>query len=279
MLTDYRIHLLAAGKREGTIKLRIHHLERVERALVDLTTATTEDLERYLGARAIELSPAYRKSMRDSMVSFYAWAHRTKRIDQDPARHLSRISVPRRIARLAPDDQIQVALITATLEVKAMVLLGRLACLRLTELTTLRIDHRQGDLLLINGKGGKQRIVPINDQLMGVLAELERERGHWGYYFPGRYGGHMHPSSVSKIISRTTGWNPHSLRHAGATAAYRATHDLRAVQELLGHSSLATTERYLHTGLDQVRAAAQGTGFVAPVASPHFPRVSMRDAA
>jgi site-specific recombinase XerD len=69
----------------------------------------------------------------------------------------------------------------------------------------------------------------------------------------------MHPQSVNKIITRVTGWNPHSLRHAAATVAYEGTHDLRAVQELLGHSSLATTERYLHVRVDQVRAAVNAT--------------------
>ena len=77
--------------------------------------------------------------------------------------------------------------------------------------------------------------------------------------FPGRFGGHMHPQSLNKVITRVTGCNPHSLRHAAATAAYEGTHDLRAVQEFLGHSSLETTQRYLHVRADQIRAAASAT--------------------
>lgn len=64
------------------------------------------------------------------------------------------------------------------------------------------------------------------------------------------------------MITRHLGVNPHSLRHAGATAAYRATRDLRAVQMLLGHSSLATTQRYLHPSLDDVRRAAAATAII-----------------
>jgi len=62
----------------------------------------------------------------------------------------------------------------------------------------------------------------------------------------------MHRVAVERRIQRATGWNPHSLRHVGATAAYEATGDLRAVQEFLGHASLATTERYLHTSLAKI---------------------------
>lgn len=111
-------------------------------------------------------------------------------------------------------------------------------------------------------------MVPANDDLLDALFKLERTHGD-GYYFPGRYGGHMHPQSVNKIITRKTGWNPHSLRHAGATAAYLATGDLRAVQMLLGHSSIATTQRYLNIGIDSVRRVAAATVFTEPVHDPH----------
>ena len=69
----------------------------------------------------------------------------------------------------------------------------------------------------------------------------------------------IHPQALNKIITRATGCNPHSLRHAGATAAYEGTHDLRAVQEMLGHVSLVTTQRYVHVRADQIRAAAAAT--------------------
>jgi integrase len=162
-------------------------------------------------------------------------------------------------------------LITADEPLTAMIMLARFACLRLTELTTLRTDHREGDLLRITGKGEKQRLVPINDDLMHALLTLERMQGE-GFYFPGRWGGSMHPQSVNKIITRHLGTNPHSLRHAGATAAYIANPDLEALRLFLGHSSVATTQRYLHVGMDAVRRVAASTAFVYPVASPHFER-------
>lgn len=101
---------------------------------------------------------------------------------------------------------------------------------------------------------------------MSSLTRLQalEESQPFGRYFPGATNGHLHPQSVHKIIKRLTGWNPHSLRHAGATAAYRGTRNLRAVQEMLGHASLATTERYLHITSTERRDAALATVIQTP---------------
>ena len=140
-----------------------------------------------------------------------------------------------------------------------MLQLARLGCLRLTELTTLlHTDDRTGAWLTITGKGSKQRRIALHPDLAATLTELERRQGA-GWYFPGTRG-HLHPQSVHKIIVRACGHNPHSLRHAGATAAYRATRDLRAVQAMLGHASMAVTQRYLHVDEDGLRAVALGAG-------------------
>ncbi|ROS62220.1 site-specific recombinase XerD [Frigoribacterium sp. PhB160] len=258
MMKEYRNSLLAAGRSLGTVKQRLGHIEHLHALHPDLMSVTLPDLERFLAERRTSHSAETRKSMRSSFRTFYGWAHRTGRIAEDPSLGLAPIRVPRKVPRLAADGEVQLALVGSTLEESAMILLGRLAGLRLSEIATLHTKHREYDVLRITGKGEKQRRVPINDDLMQVLLELEDER-QGGYYFPGRYGGHMHPASVNKIITRRLGANPHSLRHAAATSAYNGTRDLRAVQDFLGHSSLATTERYLHVGLDAVRAAAAAT--------------------
>lgn len=257
MLTEYSNHLIAAGLRAGTIRQRLHHIQHVALYHPDLVAVTTSDLEKHLARKSATNGPEGLKAIRASMRSFYRWTRTVGYTNDNPAKQLKPIRIPRTISRMAPDSALQTALITATPSERAMILLARYGCLRLSELTNLRTTDRRGDVLHIHGKGGKDRLVPINDDLMLVLLQLEREQGR-GPYFPGRYGGTMHPTSVGKIMSRVTGWNPHSLRHAGATAAYEATNDLRAVQELLGHASLATTERYLHTSMTRVRAAVAG---------------------
>lgn len=169
--------------------------------------------------------------------------------------------MPVKIPRIAADADIERAVERATPHHRAMILFARYACLRLSELTTLHSDAREGELLRVLGKGDKERMVGVNEPLHFALRSLERAQGR-GFYFPGERGPHMHPMSVNKIITRITGWNPHSLRHAGATAAYNATGDLRGVQEMLGHASLATTQRYLHLDLESRRRLAAATVIV-----------------
>jgi len=260
MIPMYEQHLRAAGRSPGTVQLRTAHIRQLQTQHHNLTRVTTADLERMLSAKRDTHEAESRKSNLSSYRSFFGWALRSGLVPSNSAANLAPISIPVRVARVAPDMVLQYALITADEHQTAMILLARFACLRLTELTTLHSRARLHDTLRIIGKGGKERLVYVNDDLMHALLTLERIQGP-GYYFPGRYGAHMHPASVNKIMTRLTGCNPHSLRHAGATAAYQATRDLRSVQLMLGHSSMATTQRYLHPGADELRAVAAGTAF------------------
>lgn len=248
--------MLSTSRAEGTVRLRLRHVKQLG-SHCDLLTATTDDLERRLfTSRA--LAPETRKSMLGSWRVFYRWAQRKNLRPDDPSLDVESIRIPVRLPRVATDDAITAAIARATPHQQAMVLLARYACLRLSELTTLHTRDREGDMLRIDGKGDKERLVAVNDDLMVVLVTLERLQGP-GYYFRGLRGPHMHPQSVHKIIYRLTGYNPHALRHAGATAAYTLTKDLRAVQDMLGHASLATTQRYLHLDHAARRAVAAAT--------------------
>lgn len=242
-LNRFQTWLESSDRLDGTIKLRLRHLQDLASS-VDLLTADAEQIEAVMAQRR-NLAPETRKSQLASWRLFFGWAHKRGLRPDDPTADIRSIRVPVRVPRVAPDDDVAAALRTATTQQRAMVLLARYGCLRLTELTTLHTRAREGQRLRIIGKGDKERVIVANEPLLFALHTLEREQGS-GYYFPGIDRPHMHPMSVNKIITRITGWNPHSLRHAGATAAYNATRDLRGVQEFLGHASLATTQRYLH---------------------------------
>ncbi|NYE20503.1 tyrosine-type recombinase/integrase [Microbacterium immunditiarum] len=256
LLSQFELWMLSTDRLDGTIQLRMRHARELART-VHLRTVSAEQLEAEL-ARRRTLAPETRKSILASWHLLFRWAHRRGIRRDDPTADLPSIRVRQRVPRVAPDDDIEAALLTASTRDRALVMLARYGCLRLTELTTLHTSAREGDRLRIRGKGDKERIVYANEPLLFALHALEREQGP-GYYFPGRAGEHMHPMSVNKIITRVTGWNPHSLRHAGATAAYNATGDLRGVQEMLGHASLATTQRYLHLDDDARRRIAEAT--------------------
>lgn len=239
----YERWMLASYRKDGTVKLRLMHVRQLARR-VQLVLAQAEHLEQLLADKR-HLAADTRHSMLSSYRLFYRWAVTKRLVLEDPTATLDGIPVPVRMPKVAPDRAITAAMRGASSRDRALVLLGRYACLRLTEFTTLHMRHRDGERLMIRGKGDKERIVYANDDLLDALRVLEREQPY-GYYFPGESAGHLHIQSAHKIVKRVTGWNPHALRHAGATAAYRATGDLRGVQDMLGHASLATTQRYLH---------------------------------
>ena len=248
--------MLGTDRLDTTIGLRMRHVRDLA-CRVELRTTTETELHEILADRR-RLAAETRKSMLASWRVFFAWAMRRGIRSTDPTLEVRSIRVPVRVPRIAPDDEIERAIEKASPRDRAMVMLARYAGLRLSEITRLHTDDREGDMLRVLGKGDKERIVGANEPLMFALHALERTQGR-GFYFPGLRDQHMHPMSVNKIITRVTGWNPHSLRHACATAAYNATRDLRGVQEMLGHASLATTQRYLHLDVEARRAIAAAT--------------------
>lgn len=267
MIKDFRVHLLAAGRAYKTVALHLHNIKQVTGTYPDLSTVTLEQLEDFLAKRRRSHKPETRKSLRSSWRTFYQWAVKTGRLEHDPTDGLAPIFVPTTPGRIAPDEAVLKGLEMASLHEKAMILLGRLAGLRLSEITTLHVDNRQGDVLRVLGKGEKTRIVPLAPELAEVLDRIEGMQGR-DYYFPGKFGGHVTTSYVSKHIKERTGVNPHSLRHAAATAAYRGTGDIRAVQVFLGHSNMATTQRYIHIDPSHLQAAAMATRIGGIDASP-----------
>ncbi len=140
---------------------------------------------------------------------------------------------------------------------------------RVSELVGLNesdVDFNQG-LVRIRGKGKKERLVPIGHKALEALsafrsnldAQSPRGRTSASHLFPNASGGRLTSRSVHRILkaemTRCGLWqhlSPHGLRHTFATHLLNSGADLRAIQEMLGHSSLSTTQRYTHVHLDQL---------------------------
>lgn len=115
------------------------------------------------------------------------------------------------------------------------------------------LDDLTGRSLVVHGKGGKLRIVPLPADLAEAVRIACRAGGGWA--FPGQIGGHLSPQRVGILASRVLpgDWTLHTLRHRCATVAHNLDHDLLSVKRLLGHASVATTERYVLVQDDRLR--------------------------
>ncbi|MEA5114168.1 MAG: tyrosine recombinase XerC [Geobacteraceae bacterium] len=136
--------------------------------------------------------------------------------------------------------------------------------LRVSELTSLNIggvDLEEG-LVRVMGKGGKERIVPIGSKARGALSDYLARRDNPPFEAPlmlNARGGRLTSRSVGRIIERyilmlstMKKVSPHTLRHTFATHLLEGGADLRAIQELLGHASLSTTQKYTHVSIDRL---------------------------
>lgn len=139
--------------------------------------------------------------------------------------------------------------------------------LRVSELTSLNVSDIDfaGKRLRIIGKGNKERIIPLSDYHIDLISTYIKKRGELckkGHKIDGnqllinKYGSRLTDRSVRRILEKyltLSGlpilYSPHSLRHTFATHLLENGADLRSIQELLGHSSLSTTEKYIHLNL------------------------------
>lgn len=254
LLAEYRLHLLRLGRSPGTLKQRLGDLQRLHVHAGPLEKITKTDLEQHLDAHSEFWSPAYRKKVYASYRSFFQWARKRKLIAQNPSKGLEVVRVPRYLPRPAPEDVVLEAFDNASTVEAAMLCLGATQGLRRSEIAAAHPSQRDGVSLRVLGKGSKERVVPLDPLTMSLLEQLESEQGRDDYYFRGRFGGHVHPATVYKWLKKHLGseWSTHNLRHRAASHGLRETRDLRGVQELLGHASLATTQIYTEVATEQL---------------------------
>ena len=237
--------LKAAGLSAQTIKSRRYKMVHLAALLMPSgpEDVTTEQIVQTFARQ--QWKPETRKAYRNTISSFFRWLHKSGRRSDDPSLVVPRVKKPHAHPRPCPDRYIAAAMEMATSSERLMIRLGAECGLRRGEIARVHSDDvvadNAGRSLIVRGKGDKQRIVPLPDDLAGIIMDAR------GYLFPGRFGGHVEESYIGDHISRLLpdGYAAHTLRHRFATTAYAATHDLFVVAELLGHESVETTEHYV----------------------------------
>lgn len=254
----------AQGMADSTLATRRVQLCRFARVTGTPPEQITETqiIEALAAAKAQET----RRNLRSALVTFFSWCHHAGIRGDDLAQSIPKMKMPRPHPRPCPEEYITEALGKATEPERLMLALAAEYGLRRGEIARLHsndvIPSENGWALVVNGKGDKQRILPIRDDL------AQRLRSADGYVFPGRNDGHVGDSFIGKHISRLLpeGWSAHKLRHRFATVAYAQSHDMLGVARALGHASTKTTEHYValpeYALCSLVNAAAMQSGKV-----------------
>ncbi|HLO65813.1 MAG TPA: tyrosine recombinase XerC [Holophaga sp.] len=271
----------ARGVSPHTLRARKGDLEKL---LAHASAASWEGWEarpRALRAFALELGergldPASQARILSTTRTFFKWLFDTRRIASDPAAGLRNPKLPKRLPAFLTEPESG-----ALLELEAPVdfASSRLRCilellyacgLRVSELTGLDLQDllTEARTLRVLGKGSKERLVPFHDTAATVLEAYLGFRSAFlaarslpatQALFVNQRGGRLTPASVRTFLARALDRaavrarvSPHALRHSFATHLLNRGMDLRAIQELLGHASLSTTQRYTHLDLESL---------------------------
>jgi len=236
----------------------------------------------FLATRRYARSSVARKAA--ALRAYFSWCRRRGLIAADPARGLSAPKAASRLPRVlshaeldrllspepgpAGDDANALALDRRDRAVLELLYAAGLRVAELCGLDRAGVDL-SGRTVTVIGKGDKERQVPIHDRaaealagwLTGGWAVLARPDTPHEAVFLNRVGRRLGPRDVRRILDRRSPvpTHPHALRHSFATHLLDGGADLRVVQELLGHSSLQTTQVYTHVSKERLVSVYRGT--------------------
>jgi len=231
-----------------------------------------------LMANNVERGFGARSSSRQlsALRGFFRFLVRERAVKEDPTLLLDRPKLAQKLPRVLSFDEVERLLAapdTSTARGRlhaAMLHLMYATGLRVSELCNLRVSDLdlQRGLVIAKGKGNKQRLVPVGEVALDHATRYLRDgRGRSARpgetaLFPSPRGGPFTRQAFWRIVRRCAVAagivplpSPHKLRHSFATHLLRGGADLRAVQAMLGHADLGTTEIYTHVAPDHIRAA------------------------
>lgn len=256
---EYRRYMLRRGYARETIWARCAVAADWRRRHPSLR-ASHRQVEEWVAGRRI--SPGASRNLLTNLRAFYRWAMREGLVEVDPTALADSPRIPQRLPRPAPDDQIGAVLAVSPVDTAAMVALmagAGLRCVEVSRLSWCDVDLAVGTVYVM-GKGQRERVLKVAPDVLAWLARLDSTTGP---LFTGPTGVRRSPARVSQIVCeafRVHGWGTvaHQLRHRAATKflAVPGT-NLRAVQQLLGHASVTSTQIYTAVTPDLLAATSR----------------------
>lgn len=235
------------------------------RAIENWTNLDPSHVRLYIAElRRADLSGRSIQRHLSSMRSFYRYLLREGAVARDPAAGVPAPKSARRLPKsLSPDEADRLVSLEASdklaIRDRALLELTYSSGLRLAEVCAIDCGDLADDgTVRINGKGGKVRVVPVGTMARAALAAWFDERRRWTSadqraVFVSPRGRRLSPREVQRIVAKRAREqgigqpvHPHMLRHSFASHVLESSGDLRAVQEMLGHANISTTQIYTH---------------------------------
>ena len=277
-LTDEFLLYLGAvrGLSENTVKGYGNDLSLLQEFLtseLDVTSITRENLMLCIGQLSKQKKSAATVNRFIAAVrTLFAYAKKLNYIEKNPAREIKTVKLPKRVPNFMTtsevnelcDEPVKDELLWKSRDHALFLMLYSSGC-RASEIVGLRLTDFMdgGRSAIVTGKGNKQRKVFFAEEARKALSEYLKDRKKLladlkkdpapGQVFINLKGGPLTTGGLRYILSRYSGVegtkrhiNPHAFRHTFATTMLGNGADVRMVQEMLGHSSISTTQRYTH---------------------------------
>lgn len=244
----------------------------------DATAVSSEDISDWILFRldTASLGSASMNRELSTLKSFYRYLRKIGAVDKDPLKRVSSLKTAKVLPQFVPESKMAVMLSEAREQSRSeefkkmrnsLIISLLYGCgIRLAELLAIRVNDISNNAVKINGKGDKQRIVPLLPELSRQIAEYIDFCNQHGIAMEGNSlliigttGKPLSRSTVQRVVATEMSESniqgrksPHVLRHSFATHLLNAGADMREIQELMGHSSLKSTQVYTHNSLGKL---------------------------
>jgi len=231
---------------------------------VNPNVCTIHELYGYVSEKR-KLSANTRNLTIATLKSFFKWMVRFEYRKDNPAVNLERVKPDKKLPRCMREEDFSLMLKKAKPKLRVMIVLGFRAGLRLSEILNLKVGDFVADkrvLVVRKGKGSKERWLPLCSEVATSLyIFIKTERTFSGpdeHIFLTNRGNPFTRNcfyTLWRTLMKKCGlkYNPHALRHGFGTEGLKRTGDLKAVSEMMGHSSVGPTQIYTHLAVEDLR--------------------------